>query len=67
MMNKEKYLDSCRMQLVKIFNLTKNHKKDDKQKFRTVGFIQAGKALGIITHEDAIGVMEKAHFNIFGV
>ncbi len=66
MMNKEEYLDSCRKQLVKIFNLAKNHKKDDKQKFRTEGFIQAGKVLGMITHEDAIDVMEKAHFDVFG-
>ena len=66
MMNKEEYLDSCREQLVKIFNLAKNHTKDDKQKFRTEGFIQAGKVLGMITHEDAIDVMEKAHFDVFG-
>lgn len=66
MMNKEKYLDSCREQLVKIFNPAKNHTKDDKQKFRTEGFIQAGKVLGMITNEDAIDVMEKAHFDVFG-
>lgn len=66
MMNKEEYVDSCREQLVKIFNFAKNHTKDDKQKFRTEGFIQAGKVLGMITHEDAIDVMEKAHFDVFG-
>lgn len=65
-MNKKEYLDCCQEQLMAIFNLAKNHKKDDKQKFRTEGFIQAGKILGVISHEDAINVMEKAHFDVFG-
>jgi len=64
-MNKEEYLDSCRKQLVKIFNLAKNHIKDDKQKYRAEGFIHAGKSLSIISHEEAINVMEKAHFEVF--
>jgi len=64
-MNKEEYLDYCQEQLINIFNLAKNHKKDDKQKFRTEGFIQAGKVLGVISHEDAIKVMEQAHFEVF--
>jgi len=64
-MNKEEYLGCCHEQLLEIFKLAKIHKKDDKRKFRTEGFIQAGKALGIITHEDAIDVMDKAHFDVF--
>lgn len=64
-MNKQEYLDCCQVQLMAIFNLAKNHKKDDKQKFRTEGFIQAGKILGIISHEDAIKIMEQAHFEVF--
>lgn len=66
MMNKEEYLDSCRKQLVMIFNLAKNHIKDDKQKYRAEGFIHAGKSLGLISHEEAINVLEKAHFDVFG-
>jgi hypothetical protein len=65
MMNKEDYLDSCYEQLLKVFNLAKNHIKDDKQKFRTEGFIQAGKALGIISHEDAVDILERAHLEVF--
>jgi hypothetical protein len=65
-MNKEEYLNYCYEQLISIFNLAKNHKKDDKQKFRIEGFIQAGKVLGLISHEDAVEIMEKAHFNVFG-
>jgi len=65
-MNKQEYLDCCQQQLVKIFNLAKNHIKDDKQKYRAEGFIHAGKSLGIISHDEAINVMEKAHFEVFG-
>lgn len=64
-MNKEEYLSCCYEQLINIFNLAKNLKKDDKQKFRTEGFIQAGKVLGVISHEDALKVMEQAHFKVF--
>jgi hypothetical protein len=48
-----------------IFNLAQNHKKDDKQKYRAEGFIHAGKVLGVISHEDALKVMEQAHFKVF--
>jgi hypothetical protein len=64
-MNKEEYLSCCYEQLINIFSLAKNHKKDDKQKFRSEGFIQAGKILGVISHEDALKVMEQAHFKVF--
>ncbi len=65
-MNKEMYLSCCYEQLLKIFQLATLHKKDDKQKFRTEGFMHAGKALGVISHEDAVAVMEQAHFDVFG-
>jgi hypothetical protein len=65
-MNKEMYLNYCYEQLVKIFQLATLHKKDDKQKFRTEGFIHAGKALGVISHDEAVVIMEKAHFDVFG-
>tara|TARA_R110000744_G_scaffold203063_1_gene321948 strand:- start:470 stop:772 length:303 start_codon:yes stop_codon:yes gene_type:complete len=65
-MNKSEYLAICQTQLLKVFKLAKNHNKDDKQKFRTEGFIHAGKTLGIISHQDAVDVMEQAHFYVFG-
>ncbi|MEH6595576.1 MAG: hypothetical protein V7736_08510 [Colwellia polaris] len=64
-MNKEEYLASCKTQLLTIFKLAKNHQKDDQQKFRTEGFIQAGKVLGIISHKNAADLMEEAHFEVF--
>ncbi|MFT5299204.1 MAG: hypothetical protein ACI9YH_005256 [Colwellia sp.] len=66
MMNKEEYLSSCYQQLLKVFELAKRHKKDDKQKFRTEGFIHAGKTLHVITNKDAVDIMEQAHFDVFG-
>ena len=65
-MNKQQYLQSCYQQLVQVFELATQHKKDDKQKFRTEGFMHAGKALGVISHDDAVAVMEQAHFDVFG-
>lgn len=64
-MNKQAYLDYCYEQLLRIFQLAKNHQKDDKFKFRTEGFIHAGKSLGIISQEEAVNIMEQAHFDVF--
>ena len=63
-MNKQEYLNCCYEQLLKIFQLAKSHQKDDKFKFRTEGFIHAGKSLGVISQEDALKVMEQAHFEV---
>ncbi|ASP47204.1 hypothetical protein [Cognaticolwellia beringensis] len=65
-MNKQEYLQSCYQQLVQVFELASQHKKDEKQKCRTEGFMHAGKALGVISHEEAVAVMEQAHFDVFG-
>lgn len=64
-MNKQEYLNCCYEQLLRIFLLAKNHQKDDKSKFRTEGFIHAGKSLGVISQEDAVKIMEQAHFEVF--
>jgi len=64
-MNKQEYLNYCYEQLLKIFQLAKSHQKDDKFKFRTEGFIHAGKTLRVISQEDAVKVMEQAHFEVF--
>ncbi len=65
-MNKQKYLESCEVQLLSLFELAKKHKKDDKQKYRTEGFIHAGRLLGLISDEEAKTLMEAAHFEVFG-
>ena len=65
-MNKYQYLDCCKEQLLKVFKLTKNYKKDDQLKYRTEGFIHAGKVLGVISHEEAVDAISQAHFQVFG-
>jgi len=65
-MDKQDFLANCHQKLVVIFEKAKTHQKDDKQKYRVEGFIQAGKVLGLLSNDDAIELMEKAHFQVFG-
>jgi hypothetical protein len=65
-MDKKKFIQSCYLQLVDIFQKAKLHQKDDKQKHRTEGFMQAGKFTGMISNEEAVSLMEKAHYEVFG-
>ena len=64
-MDKETYIKACKNQLLNTFTLAKSYKRDDKMKFRTEGFIQAGKVLGLISHNEATMLMEEAHFEVF--
>ncbi|MBA6414982.1 hypothetical protein H4J50_03050 [Colwellia sp. 6M3] len=50
---------------MQVFELASQHKKNDKQKCRTEGFIHAGKALSVISHNE-VAAIEQAHFDIFG-
>ena len=65
MMEREVFLESCYQQLLVIFQKAKNYQKDDKQKYRLEGYIQAGKVIGLISNKDAATVMENAHFGVF--
>jgi len=65
-MDKQLFIDSCSTQLIDIFQKAKDHQKDDRQKHRIEGFLQAGKFTGMITDEEAISLMEKAHYEVFG-
>lgn len=64
-MNKQEYVSHCYQQLVSVFQQAKHFKKDKKQKYRVEGFIHAGKLLGVISHEEAISLMEKSHFEVY--
>jgi len=64
-MNKHDFIASCYQQLLAIFEKTKSRQKDDKQKHRTEGYIQAGKVMGLITNDEVQVVMDKAHFEVF--
>jgi len=65
-MNKQKFMDSCFMQLVDVFEDAKSHHKDDKKKYRLEGYIHAAKALGVLSNEEALSLMEDAHLKVFG-
>jgi len=64
-MDKQDFLTSCYQQLLAIFEKAKNYQKDDKQKHRTEGYIQAGKVMGLITNDEVQEIMDKAHFEVF--
>jgi len=64
-MDKQDFLTSCYQQLLAIFEKAKNYQKDDKQKHRTEGYIQAGKVMGLITNDEVQAIMDKAHFEVF--
>lgn len=66
MMDKKNFVDSCYAQLFSIFKKAKNHQKDEKQKHRIEGFIQAGKVMGVVSASEAMTLMEDAHFEVFG-
>lgn len=65
-MKEQEFKQSCYQQLLAIFEKAKLRQKDQQQKYRVEGYIHAGKQLEIITHEQAIAMMEKAHFQVFG-
>jgi len=65
MMDRKAFIEKCYEQLLDVFQKAKHHQKDEKLKFRLEGFIQAGKVLGLISNEDAMQVMERAHFDVF--
>ncbi len=65
-MDNQLFIESSYTQLIDIFQKAKDHQKDDKQKHRLEGFLQAGKFTGMITDEEAISLMEKAHYEVFG-
>lgn len=64
-MDKQQFLDACYEQLILIFSNAKERQKDDKQKHRTEGFIEAGKYMGVINAADAQDLMERAHMQVF--
>lgn len=66
-MNKELYIQECYRQLIAHFELVKKKKVDEAMKHRVQGFINAGEFLGLFTRDEAIKVIDDAHFKIFGI
>lgn len=65
-MNREEYIEYCRQELVTSFKNTHSGKRDDKQKHRTEGLLQAARLLGVIDSDDVNQLIEDEHFNVFG-
>lgn len=65
-MDKQSFISACNAQLILVFEKAKNHQRDDKQKHRTEGFINAGVTLGLISNEEANAMLDQTHFEVFG-
>ncbi len=65
MMNTQEYIDYCYQQQTEIFVMAKQNRKDERLKYRVEGLMQAGKVLGIFSHQQATDLIEKAHFETF--
>jgi hypothetical protein len=64
--NAEAYISTCRSEITKVYQLTKDGKPDDILKHRTEGFIRAGIFLKLFSAQDAQHLMEIQHLAIFG-
>jgi len=67
-MKSENFNEECLQQFEEYFSNIKTHHIDNKElKSRIQGFVRAGEFLGVITREQAMAIMEKAHLNIFNM
>jgi hypothetical protein len=66
-MDKAKFTQECHRQLLEHFTLVKIQKVDEAMKHRIQGFINAGEFLNLVTRDEAIGIIDAAHHEIFGI
>jgi hypothetical protein len=66
-MDKAKFTQECHRQLLEHFALVKIQKVDEAMKHRIQGFINAGEFLNLVTRDEAIGIIDAAHHEIFGM
>jgi len=66
-MNKTEYLKSIETQLTEVFKQVQIGNRPDKQKYRTEGFMQAGRVLGLVDETELTKLMEQTHINVFGM
>ena len=66
-MNKTEYLKSVEAQLLEVFKQVQIGNRPDKQKYRTEGFMQAGRVLGIVNEAELTELMEKTHKDVFAM
>ena len=66
-MDKAKFTQECHRQLLEHFALVKIQKVDEAMKHRIQGFINAGEFLNLVTRDEALGIIDAAHHEIFGI
>jgi len=66
-MNKELYIQEFYRQLFTHFELVKKQKVNETMQFRIQGFMNAGKFLALLTRDEAVKVIDDAHFEVFGI
>lgn len=66
-MDKAKFTQECHRQLLEHFALVKIQKVDEAMKHRIQGFINAGEFLNLVTRDEALGIIDEAHHEIFGM
>lgn len=66
-MDKAKFTQECHRQLLEHFALVKIQKVDEAMKHRIQGFINAGEFLNIVNRDEALGIIDEAHHEIFGM
>ena len=66
-MNKIEFLKHVEQQLSEVFKQVQIGNRPDKQKYRTEGFMQAGRVLGIVDESELKELMEKVHLDVFGM
>ena len=66
-MNKFEFLKHVEKQLSEVFKQVQIGNRPDKQKYRTEGFMQAGRVLGIVNELELNELMEKVHIDVFGM
>lgn len=66
-MNKAEFLKLVETQLSEVFKQVQIGNRPDKQKYRTEGFMHAGRVLDIVDDAELTELMEKVHSGIFGM
>lgn len=64
--NKLDFIEGLDAKLVSLFERSKLGEKLVTDKARLEGYMAAGKSLGVITHQEGMDIMEKAHIKVFG-
>jgi hypothetical protein len=65
-MDTARYIATCRSEIHKVYQLTKDGKPNEQIKATTEGFVRTGVFLGVITPQEAKSLVDTIHLEIFG-